>query len=337
MIWSGLKCMVCWNEKRWFPRSPCSGRSKGRSEPDLCRNRLCVQRQDPVRIDVHPPVQLDVRPILDGAGAGQLGSQKFGHLWSNPKGSQLTHPKKNLESIFLGVPPGIIHFFSWKCWVIVHPKKASSGASPSVLEALLDGSWTPSVTILPRPKRSEKPGKLIGFQAIHGYPPSKIGKSWKIEKEKNPPKTMGISFVNNFFLSIFPLKPLENHGTSIFSQPNQSKKKHFAVQSRRLIRRFLAMLMQPVRLQLLESDGMMGWWFLGPKKIMGNDGKWWNDEIIVWNFRVDSRHPLQFSMVSRIYFQWCQFSKVSAKSRDPSLQLFEAPLTSALLLYTRLQ
>jgi len=53
-------------------------------------------------------------------------------------------------------------------------------------------------------QKPKKPGKLIGFQAIHGYPPSKIGKSWKIEKEKNPPKTMGISFVNNGFLSIFP-------------------------------------------------------------------------------------------------------------------------------------
>ena len=39
-----------------------------------------------------------------------------------------------------GTPPVIIHVFSWKCWVIFHPKRASSGASPSVLEALLDGS-----------------------------------------------------------------------------------------------------------------------------------------------------------------------------------------------------
>ena len=50
---------------------------------------------------------------------------------------------------------------------------------------------------------------------------------------------------------------------------------------RRLIRRFLAMLMQPVRLQFLESDGMMGWFLMifGAQK---NHGKWWkimeNDE-----------------------------------------------------------
>ena len=55
-----------------------------------------------------------------------------------------------------------------------------------------------------------------------------------------PLKTIGKSWN----LQIFPAKPIQ--------------KKHFAVQSRRLIRRFLAMLMQPVRLQLLESDGMMG-------------------------------------------------------------------------------
>jgi len=48
------------------------------------------------------------------------------------------------------------------------------------------------------------------------------------------------------------------------------------VQSRRLIRRFLAMLMQPVRLQLLESGGMIFDDFWGPKKsweMMENYGK----------------------------------------------------------------
>ena len=57
------------------------------------------------------------------------GRSWFGHLWSNPKGSQLTHPKKNMESIFLGVPP-VIHVFSWKCWVIFHPKKRPAGHPP---------------------------------------------------------------------------------------------------------------------------------------------------------------------------------------------------------------
>jgi hypothetical protein len=116
-------------------------------------------------------------------------------------------------------------------------------------------------TIGDHPAEAQKIRKAWEIDRFSGYPWLSPIKNWKImenRKRKNPPKTMGISFVNNFFLSIFPLKPLENHGTSIFSQPNQSKKRHFAVQSRRLIRRFLAMLMQPVRLQLLESDGMMG-------------------------------------------------------------------------------
>ena len=56
-----------------------------------------------------------------------------------------------------------------------------------------------------------------------------------------------------------------------------------------------------------------------------------NDEMmkmIEWNFRVDSRHPLQFSMVSRIYFQWCQFcqpkveTQASNCSRHLWLQLY---------------
>ena len=61
-------------------------------------------------------------------------------------------------------------------------------------------------------------------------------------------------------------------------------------------------------------------------------GKWWkmmeNDKMIEWNFRVDSRHPLQFSMVSRIYFQWCQFcqpkveTQASNCSRHLWLQLY---------------
>ena len=46
---------------------------------------------------------------------------------------------------------------------------------------------------------------------------------------------------------------------------------------RRLIRRFLAMLMQPVRLHLLESDVMMEGFFWAPKN-PGKIGKSWEND-----------------------------------------------------------
>ena len=132
------------------------------------------------------------------------GRSWFGHLWSNPKGSQLTHPKKNVESIFWGYPQVSSMFFHGNVgWLSIQKKHPAGHPHQSSRRFLMDlehHRW-PSCR---GPKDPKKPGKLIGFQAIHGYPPSKIGKSWKIEKEKTPPKTMGISFVNNFFLSIFP-------------------------------------------------------------------------------------------------------------------------------------
>ena len=84
----------------------------GRSEPDLC-NRLCVQRQDPVRIDVHPPVQLDVRPILDGAGAGagQLGSQLVWTSLEQPKRIPVDSSQEKYGVHFSGGTPSYPCFF----------------------------------------------------------------------------------------------------------------------------------------------------------------------------------------------------------------------------------
>lgn len=77
-------------------------------------------------------------------------------------------------------------------------------------------------------------------------------------KRKKPSKNHGNFVCQQFFPVDFPFKTIGKSWNLHIFPAKPIQKKHFAVQSRRLIRRFLAMLMQPVRLQLLESDGMMG-------------------------------------------------------------------------------
>lgn len=108
--------MVCWNEKWWFPKSPCSGRSKGR------KNQIFVEiasvSRDKIRSglmcilqfsSMSDPSWMVLVLVLDSWGRRSL----FGHLWSNPKGSIPvdSSQEKFLESIFSGATPSYPCFF----------------------------------------------------------------------------------------------------------------------------------------------------------------------------------------------------------------------------------